>query len=95
MVSVYAIRCVVSGRVYLGQTVDLPDRMHRHNCGKVQSTKKGGPWELIAVKEFANRSEAMWEEKELKRSRGKRLKWLEENQINRSNEPTPRRGGPN
>jgi len=87
---VYAIKSEVSGRIYIGQTSDLYDRLKRHNSGEVYSTKAQRPWRLIAHEEFSSRSQAMWKESELKKSKGKRLKWIKENKLN---EPTPRREG--
>ena len=89
----YAIKSATSQRVYVGQTSDLEDRMKRHNSGEVQSTRKDVPWKLVAVEEFKTRSQAMWKEMELKNSRGKRVKWLEQNRLITRNEPTPRREG--
>ena len=75
----YAIKSESSGRIYLGQAVDLEDRIRRHNSGEVYSTKADRPWRLIGSQSFESRSQAFWKEGELKRSRGKRLKWLEMN----------------
>jgi putative endonuclease len=87
---VYAIQNETSKRIYIGYTVDLEDRIKRHNSGQVYSTKANRPWELISYQTFESRSQAMWMEGELKKSRGKRLKWIKENKLN---EPTPRREG--
>ena len=54
---------------------------------------KDVPWKLVAIEEFQTRSQAMWKETELKNSRGKRVKWLEQNRLITRNEPTPRREG--
>ncbi|RZB33767.1 MAG: hypothetical protein SRB2_03697 [Desulfobacteraceae bacterium Eth-SRB2] len=56
----------------------------------VYSTKGDRPWELISYQKFESRIQAMWKESELKKSKGKRLKWIKENKLN---EPTPRREG--
>jgi len=48
------------------------------------------PWILVAYEEFPGRSQAMWKERELKKSKGKRLKWIKENKLS---ELTPRREG--
>ena len=74
----YAIQNETNGRVYIGQTADLEERIKKHNSGQVYSTKKELPWKLIARLLFRNRSQAMWVENELKRSRGKRLRWIYE-----------------
>jgi putative endonuclease len=78
---VYAIRSSVRDRVYIGQTEDLDKRLSYHNAGYVNSTAKDRPWDLIAKQDFETRNEARWMERELKRSRGKREKWLMRNGI--------------
>lgn len=84
----YAIKSKTNGRIYIGQTQNLKARLQKHNYGKVISTKRDRPWMLYAYEIFDNRSSAMWKEKEIKNSKGNRLKWLENNMLN---EPTPRR----
>ena len=85
---VYAIQNKASKRIYIGYTGDLEERIKRHNSGQVYSTKSDHPWELISCQMFESISQAMWKESELKKSKGKRLKWIKENKLN---EPTPRR----
>jgi putative endonuclease len=72
---VYAIQSI-SGRVYIGQTGNLEERLKKHNAGTVKSTKKEGPWTLIKTKEFLTREEARFFEWSLKRSKGSRIKWM-------------------
>jgi len=76
---VYGIKSDSSGRIYVGQTSNLVRRMKQHNSAKVLSTKKDCPWSLVALKEFETRREARWLEFQLKKSRGRRLKWIKEN----------------
>ena len=58
----YILHSLTDGSYYLGQTRDLPHRVHEHNCGRVSSTRRGMPWELVYWREFPNRSEAVkWE----------------------------------
>jgi len=85
---VYAIKSESTSRIYIGQTSNLDERIRRHNHSKVYSTKSDRPWRLIAFQVYNSRSQAMWIEKEIKNSRGKRMKWLEDNKLE---EPTPRR----
>ena len=84
---VYAIESEVPGRIHIGQTSDLDDRLKRHNSGEAYSTKAQRPWILVAYEEFSSRSKVKWKESELKKSKGKRLKWIKENKLN---EPTHR-----
>ncbi len=62
----YILQSSKSGRLYIGQTENIEDRIQRHNKGYSKSTKYGIPWELIYTEEFAIRSEAMKREKYLK-----------------------------
>jgi len=78
---VYAIRSSLNGRVYIGQTVLLEKRVREHNAGRVRSTKGGEPWILMAMECLDTQSEARWLEISLKKSRSKRLAWLESNGV--------------
>jgi len=73
---VYAILSKKTGRVYIGQTANVEARVQSHNRGYVASTEAERPWTLIKQQSFSNRSEARWLEFCLKRSRGRRLRWL-------------------
>ena len=78
MFYVYAIRSHLAGRIYIGQTENVTARIVSHNDGQVRSTKKDRPWDLIAVEEFETREAARWMEHELKKWRGRRIRWIEE-----------------
>jgi putative endonuclease len=75
---VYAIRSYLNGRIYIGQTRDVKDRLIFHNKGRVKSTQKDKPWELIAVQNMESRNKATWLERKLKNSHDTRLRWLRE-----------------
>lgn len=81
MYVVYAIESEAVKRTYLGHTSDINARLKYHNSGYVKSTAKDKPWRLIALEEFGSKDEARWAERSLKKSRGKRLKWLEKNHL--------------
>jgi putative endonuclease len=68
-------------RVYIGHTKDLDERLDYHNSGYVESTSSDIPWRLVAYQELNNRSEARWLERKLKKSKGRRNKWIEENRT--------------
>jgi len=85
MYTVYAIRSLTTGRIYIGHTYNLEDRLRDHNSGHVQSTKRDKPWELHAMETVENRKDAMHMEWKLKRSKGARLKWLERYTVANSN----------
>lgn len=82
MFYVYAIISDLSQRIYIGYTSDIGKRLKYHNSGYVKSTAKDRPWTLSALEELETRSQATWLERSLKKSRGKRLKWLAKNRIN-------------
>ena len=77
---VYAIQSLASGRTYIGQTENIERRLQAHNAGKVGSTKRDLPWHLLKLQEFTSRSEARWTERQLKASRGRRQRWLQNNE---------------
>lgn len=63
-------------RVYIGQTGDIEQRLRSHNSGRVKSTKDGVPWELVALEDIKDRATARWIERGLKKSKGRRNKWM-------------------
>jgi len=81
MFSVYAIISILSKRIYIGQARDLEKRLVMHNAGYVKSTKNELPWELISSQELNSREEARYIEFTLKKSLGKRNKWISENEA--------------
>ncbi len=78
MFYVYAIHSNVNSRVYVGQTHDIETRLADHNAGRVPSTRQHRPWRIIKLSRCESREAARWLEYQLKRSRGKRLKWLKD-----------------
>ena len=76
MYAVYAIKSLLSNRIYLGQTNNIERRVREHNAKVVKSTKADCPWEIIAVQQFDKRNDARWKERQLKKSKGIRDKWL-------------------
>ncbi len=81
MYYVYALQSVFKKRIYIGQTKDLNKRLQYHNSGAVKSTAKDKPWELIAFQKVESISVARWIERGLKRSRGKRIRWIKEESL--------------
>lgn len=55
-----------TGKLYVGQTNDIEDRLRRHNGGFVLSTKNRGPWKLLFYKLCASRSASVLLERRLK-----------------------------
>lgn len=66
--TVYILYSVSVDRYYVGQTSNLEEQLKRHNQGKSKHTKSGIPWTLKYKETFADRSEAMAREKEIKSS---------------------------
>ena len=77
---VYAIENP-SGRVYVGQTANLRQRISMHNSNRVLSTKNEGPWKLICWEGCPDRDGARWLEFQLKHSNGRRMKWITDNRV--------------
>ncbi|MBE2281607.1 MAG: GIY-YIG nuclease family protein [Ignavibacteriaceae bacterium] len=77
----YILQSEISGKLYIGQTHDLEDRLFRHNSNQSLSTKNKGPWKLIFSKEYSSRSEAVLLEKKLKafKNTTRILRWIELN----------------
>src|ERR1700726_1275946 len=78
--AVYAIQNA-AGRIYIGHTGNLTQRLNAHNAGLVRSTRSGRSWRLIAIEECGSQSAARWTERSEERSRGRRLKWLQQRLI--------------
>ena len=75
MIWVYVIENP-QGRIYIGQTENVTNRLKRHNREqpiklKSYSVKQKGPWILIYQEQFNTRTEALRREQELKSSRGR------------------------
>jgi len=66
------------GKLYVGQSDDVPRRLSQHNDpgyrGTLHTKRHPGPWQLVHQEEFPTRSEAMRRERELKSSRGR--EWI-------------------
>ena len=81
MYFVYAIESLSKERIYIGHTRDFDKRLKYHNSGYVKSTSDDRPWMLLDLEEFGTRGKARWFERELKRSSGKRKKWIEKRKL--------------
>ena len=58
-------------KVYIGESKNPISRLDYHNGGFQRYTKKGTPWHMIGFVRFKDRSEALKEEKRLKRCKNK------------------------
>ncbi|MBD3273233.1 GIY-YIG nuclease family protein [Candidatus Dependentiae bacterium] len=69
---VYLIRSInFPDQIYIGNTVNLKQRLATHNSGGSIHTKKYRPWELIAFLGFADKLKATAFEKYLKSHSGR------------------------
>ena len=68
---VYAIKSKFDGRIYVGFTENVQNRLKEHNSGKTKSTKGYRPWDLIFTTECQTRTEARKLEKYYKGGSGK------------------------
>ena len=74
MFYVYAIYNRKHNKIYIGQTIDLKQRIELHNnkgFKKSFTAMFDGNWELIYREEVENRLEALQREKQLKSYRGR------------------------
>ena len=74
MYFVYILKSLKDGNLYIGQTSNLTQRLQYHNSGRVKSTKRRAPFELIYAEEFSTRGKAMKKEKVLKSIKSKDFK---------------------
>jgi len=72
MFYLYLIESETSGRYYIGQTDDLQRRLVDHSGHRKKFTNGKGPWRLIGYKSFHSRSEAIMEERRLKRAKNRK-----------------------
>jgi putative endonuclease len=69
---IYVLRSKLDGKFYTGFTSNLENRLNEHNSGKVYSTKKRVPFELIYAEFCLHIDDAIHREKYLKTTYGKR-----------------------
>jgi putative endonuclease len=71
----YILRSKKNGKLYLGYSTNLKDRLKSHNQGINKATKPNIPYELIFFSGFRNKTDAISCEKYFKTTAGwKRLK---------------------
>ena len=70
-----------NGKLYIGQTNNLEDRLKRHNSNYNKYTANKGPWKIIFSKSFETRQEAVQLELKLKSMKNKQrlLSWITKN----------------
>ena len=72
MCYVYILRSLRNSKRYVGYTAKtVEERLHEHNVGKNQWTRRNGPFELIFTQEFSESKEAKQFEIFLKSGQGR------------------------
>ena len=74
MYSVYALHNARHAKIYIGQTVDLKERLRLHSEHLFQNSytaRFDGDWEIVYTEKLATRQEALQREKQLKSYRGR------------------------
>jgi len=66
MFYMYVLRSIIDKNLYIGSTNDLRRRFKDHNNGKVYSTKKRKPFELIYYEAYKSEKDARKREHNLK-----------------------------
>ncbi len=63
---VYIICSKVTGKFYIGYTLDITKRMRYHNAGKNKSTKNDRPWKIVYTESYQSKTDALKREKKIK-----------------------------
>ncbi|PIV21721.1 MAG: excinuclease ABC subunit C [Deltaproteobacteria bacterium CG_4_8_14_3_um_filter_45_9] len=71
MYYVYVLRSQLDGKLYIGYTINLRNRMRKHNNGEVTLTKSRRPLELIFYEGYRSMEDAKRRERYLKTTKGK------------------------
>ena len=74
MFMVYALYNASAGKIYIGQCINLAERLRQHNLHllpKAYTSRYEGTWILIYSETQPNRPEALEREKQLKSYRGR------------------------
>ncbi|HMR84170.1 MAG TPA: GIY-YIG nuclease family protein [Niabella sp.] len=82
MYYVYILESEVNGDFYKGSTSDYQKRYNQHNNGECKFTRGLRPWKLVFVQILPTKSEALIQEKKLKRSNKEYLRWLISQPVN-------------
>lgn len=69
--SVYVIKSLTSGLLYVGMAQDVENRLSEHNSGRSKFTSGHRPWVLVYSEEVGSTQEARKKEKYYKSTAGK------------------------
>jgi putative endonuclease len=67
MYKTYILYSAKISKYYTGQTENIDRRLEEHNRGKTLGMAKGMPWDILFLKEFSTRQEALKLEKFIKK----------------------------
>ena len=74
---VYIIYSENWDQYYLGSTINVDERLVRHNIGRNTSTRGGAPWHLKYVETFEDIADARRRELQIKKKKSRKyLEWL-------------------
>ena len=76
MFTTYVLYSEKYGKIYVGFTSDMSNRLLSHNQLATKGwTIKFRPWQIVFTEIFDTKSEAMKREKELKSAKGREFIW--------------------
>ncbi|MCF8284286.1 MAG: GIY-YIG nuclease family protein [Sphingobacteriales bacterium] len=64
---VYILKSTNSVDYYKGFTENPENRLIQHNSDECKTTVRKGPWEMVYLKEFATKRDALIEERRIKK----------------------------
>lgn len=70
---VYVLRSEKDGKLYIGYTSNIRQRMAAHTYGHVISTRNRRPLHLIFIETFASKHDALRRERYFKTNEGKKM----------------------
>ncbi|RQP18680.1 MAG: GIY-YIG nuclease family protein [Parapedobacter sp.] len=74
MFTVYVLHSEKYGKIYIGYTSNLQERLKSHNeLGKKGWTVKFRPWTLVYSETYGSKAEAIHREKQLKSAKGRQF----------------------
>ena len=78
MFTTYVLFSKKYGKIYIGYSSDVKDRLISHNERATKGyTLRFRPWTIVHTEDFMTKKEALKREKELKTARGRKFIWDE------------------
>lgn len=71
MIDVYILQSLCGQHFYTGATINLRERLAKHNAGEVPHSRKHDPWRLKTYVAFSNKDQAWAFETYLKTASGR------------------------